>query len=160
MGAYPRFYAAVVDMVVGEAKQTRMARNVARKAGLRSVPGSTTGGPATLIDVTLSADYAPLEWQFKANLSGFARLRLDARGANDLNLYYSLLGNASDDLDPGDYAPLGLAASDADGQVGESLSWTDLPEEARAPVRLCFVGEFLGAREDLGGPVGVFLQGE
>jgi hypothetical protein len=156
---YPKFFRAIKDAATQEALTLPMPRIMARRAGLRAGP-QVAACPITLIDTTLSASFEPLRWQWTIDLSLYSRLRMDARSADVLYLYYSVLGGTSSAYDPGEWQTLS-DSTDADGQVGFSLFWFTPVSEARAPVRLCFAGvDGPGVALETGGPTGVWLQAE
>lgn len=166
LASYPKTYRAIKEMVQNEALLTHTARGVARKAGLRSGT-ATPGGPVTLVDATVGPSLISSEWQWLVNLSGYTRVRMDARGDAPLHARYSLAGASTTDLNPGDYAPFsggldGLKAEDTDGYPSDALGWVTLAPGERAPVRLCVMSDAasLTTPADLGGPVGVWIQAE
>lgn len=175
-GSYPRLYSAIKEMARTEAIKTPMARAIARKAGLRS-GASEEGefGVITLIDATLGPHHLPLYSQWSLDLSPYTRLRLEVRHQEGAIVKYTLAGGNA--LDPAGWLPVEgffpdygtteiLGSSDANGLVGDLLYWMVIPEELKAPVRLCFVNhDGIGASPVdtwtyYGGPWGVLLQAE
>lgn len=168
MQSYPKFLEGVREMARKEALKTRTARSIARKAGLRQ--GTVEAGPATLIDATLSANFLPLQWQWRVDLSSYPYARMDARGNDHLYAHCSLDTSAA--LDPGDWQLItgtytegggagSLFGSELEGQDAEPLRWLEIDGAFRAPVRVCFapLGGPSDSPVDVGGPAGVFVQG-
>ena len=176
--SFPKTYQALREMARDEALRVPMARAIARKAGLRSVPGGdvVTSGVSTLIGASLGPTHVPLARQFSVDLSPYSRLRMASTHADVIYAYFSLgTGTALDPADwnllPGYSEELGssifLRASTGTSGVTDFFYWIDLDEEHRVPMRLCFAQEdgLPGApspnhSSDLGGPVAILIQAE
>jgi hypothetical protein len=105
--AFPRFDAALDDLMETTAFSRRFAATVARRAGLRQ--GTAEAPPRTIIDAFFAPDEAPFARQYATDLSGLGRVRIYSRSAVPVYLF------RSEDL-TGALAPVDYAAMlDADG---------------------------------------------
>jgi hypothetical protein len=145
----PGFYKQVERMAKNHALQTKTARAIVRKAGIRAsvVEGTTfaLSHPRTIVDAYINPISDDLSWQWLVSLEGYSEIRMITM-SSQLRLYLLYAGVNSSALDPGDYAPLlNLNANDFDSEPHSSnndLRWQVIPEELRVPMRLaCSVKE-------------------
>jgi hypothetical protein len=149
----PGFYKQVERMIENTALQTKTARAIVRKAGLRPVVGETIEGPVdpvTLIECHFDPTKPASAFQFAVDLTGFTKIRVNSESL-EMKLYYSQVGVDSTALDPGDYQlwtvafpdPFGyddffLNGSVAYAQPDDLIHWAQIPENRRTRLRLSF----------------------
>lgn len=172
---FPDTWNAIQAMARRRSFHTRMARAIARKAGLKMGRGQSPA-PTTLIDASPGPVHIPLTWQWTIDLTGYEKVRLDVRHQTSVHLFYSASGAFSSIYDPADWSQLSgffedlgttgtLNASTGQGLRGDPLFWMDLPDEAKTTLRVCFAQDdghpdapSPYRSTDLGGPWGVILQ--
>lgn len=149
----PRWYTQIERMIESTALQTKMARAIVRKAGLR--PGTTETSPVllearTLVDAYVMPQTGGMAWQWLVDLTACTRIRFVNTSAG-LFVFYSLLGASSTALDPGDYQKFPTlypddpyfypeqflnTAADTSQIGGHPHPWAQIPLALRVPMRL------------------------
>lgn len=141
--AFPGTYSAVREITLRTALHTRLARDIARKAGLKRGASPTEIGARSVasanVDPTLGEPYL---YQWVVDLTQVTHIRLWCPSSQ----YVYLLGSTtiSEALDPGDYEVIaGTWDAETDFWVSSSLAdeevnlyWVELAEEHRVPMRL------------------------
>ena len=139
----PKFYTQVERMIENTALQTKTARAIVRKAGLRpgeSSQPTTLTKPITLIDTWIVpvASFLSQEflWSWAIDLTGFTQIRLTSQsfGSMTIWVYYSL--NETTELDAGDWVFLGSAEDSSQQDVSTPLKWMAIDEALRRPLRI------------------------
>ena len=128
-------------MIDGEVLETRTARDIARKAGLRGAAGVPVASRVrTLVDAWITPDTRPLVYQWLVDLSGFTKIRLTSQSVGEVIVYYSM--TLSGDLDPGDFTEWSDLFTEQQFEVpGEGLFWAEIPGELRGPLRLTLAND-------------------
>jgi hypothetical protein len=138
----PGFYKQVERMIENTALQTKTARAIVRKAGLRPGVSSelpSTSRPQTVIDAWIEPSVSTLdpefEYQWHIDLTGYTHMRATCQHftGSSVLVYYSL--NDTTALDAGDWTRLISASSFSHQDMSVPLGWVDIEEELRRPLR-------------------------
>ena len=155
--SYPKTYSAIKAMIPEIALETKMARSIARKGGLRQRAGEAVGSTErTLLDCWVDPKTPRESRQWRVDLTGFRDIRYVSRGPlnpSSLFLVYSETGFDSTALNPGDWErfptlfpddPYGYPTEWLESYSGTSelediddgYGWARIPEAQRRPLRL------------------------
>ena len=130
---FPITYAALNKLHEQQVLHAKNARSIARRANLRSRPGSPL---RTALCAYLQPQYPEFSFQFVTDFTGVSEIRFRTSNFFDLYLFYSptLFGP----LDPGDYEPVVIDGIPVSASYAQDTGWITLPEALRNPVRLTF----------------------
>jgi hypothetical protein len=143
----PSFTREIERMAENEALQTKTARAIVRKAGLRPVVGEVTpvgGRVHGAVDAYVDPNSGVLAWQWVVDLTNYTQLRFMANSLDAVNLWFSQSGAGSTALDPGDYEPYFGEHLDGEREQEEAsvnqtlqafMKWRLIPAAQRAPIR-------------------------
>lgn len=165
---FPNTDAAIRATIRRTVLHTRVAKGVARKAGLFA--RASAPSPTTVLDAYIDPEQEGLSYQWLVDFSGVSEIRLASQSSATVYLMRSLLGVESEAYDATDYVPLDGALGGTGTQVfssrtlnesGDDLRWYELDISQQIPMRLglstdgAAVGWNAGA---LDGPFSVALQ--
>lgn len=170
--SFPISYREIHEMTRKTVLHTRVARGVARKAGLRRTAGSLR--PQTIFDAYIDPQIEGLIYQWLVDLSGFSRIHLASM--SDIPVYLSYNTNAleppSEALAVGGWTQMTGLLDEVTTPISGSradttLKWYVLDESLQRSMRLGLSvntqGEIgwpasSGAGEAFDGPFSVALQ--
>jgi hypothetical protein len=135
-----------------EALQTKMARAIARKSGIRRGSGLASTVSQTLVDVWVYPKADKENWQWDVDLTGFTAIRFVNRGPFNPNFFLAYSLDTSTTLAPSDYQlfptlfpadPYGyptqwLEAFSGNSELDGGYPWAEIREDLRVPMRLSF----------------------
>jgi hypothetical protein len=139
-------------MIDNTALQTKTARAVVRKAGLRPVSGEAVADRVSarmVVDTYVLPTVQAANWQWRLDLTGYTQIRFISPSERTLYLYYSEA--TTTDVNPGDYqvfratrvstgaTNVAISSSLAD-RIGsfqfDGIKWFEIPVTLRKDLRL------------------------
>ena len=147
LARFPRAYNAISEMAETMALDTKMARSIVRKGGLRqgSDSGEADSGVARVnyaVDACIDPNVGALNYQWVVDFTDCTHIRFFSKSDKTLRLWFSLAGADSDALNPGDYQwwnPPGLVSSGVQNiaTVPNDTYWEfEIQEDRRTRLRL------------------------